>query len=48
MVAAHREHGYRLAEIGEHLGVHHATVSRRLRLLEEGRVLAPRRRRRRG
>ena len=47
MVAAHREHGYRLAEIAEQLG-HYATVSRRLRLLEEGRPLPPRRRRRRG
>ena len=48
MVAAHREHGYRLAEIAEHLGVHYATVSRRLRLLEGGRPLPPRRARRRG
>ena len=48
MVAAHREHGYRLAEIAEQLGVHYATVSRRLRLLEEGHPLPPRRRRHRG
>ena len=29
-----RSHGYRLREIGEHLGVHHVTVRRRLRRLE--------------
>lgn len=37
---AYREHGYRLREIAEHLGVHYATVSRRLRQLERAR-LAP-------
>ena len=31
---AYREHGYRLHEIAAHLGVHYATVSRRLRKLE--------------
>jgi putative transposase len=31
---AYREHGYRLREIAAHLGVHYATVSRRLRKLE--------------
>jgi IS30 family transposase len=30
-IAAAREHGYRLAEIVAHLGVHESTVSRRLR-----------------
>jgi hypothetical protein len=48
IVLAYREHGYRLAEIAEHLAVHYATVSRRLRLLEEGRPLPPRRARRGG
>jgi putative transposase len=28
---AHRQHGYRLAEIADHLGVHHSTVWRALR-----------------
>jgi putative transposase len=31
---AYREYGYRLAEIARHLGVHYATVSRRLRSFE--------------
>ncbi|MBS1218502.1 MAG: uncharacterized protein H6R21_1635 [Proteobacteria bacterium] len=31
---AYREHGYRLHEIAKHLGVHYATVSRRLKQLE--------------
>lgn len=31
---AHREHGYRLAAIAEHLGIHPATAGRRLRHLE--------------
>ncbi len=31
---AYREHGYRLREIAQHLGVHYATVSRRLKRLE--------------
>lgn len=34
---AYREHGYRLHEIAKHLGVHYATVSRRLKQLEESR-----------
>jgi len=32
---AYRRHGYRLAEIGDHLGVHAATVSRRLKQAEQ-------------
>lgn len=32
---AYREHGYQLMEIARHLGVHYATVSRRLRRFEE-------------
>lgn len=32
---AYRQYGYRLAEIGDHLGVHAATVSRRLKQAEE-------------
>ena len=32
---AYRQYGYRLAEIGDHLGVHAATVSRRLKRAEE-------------
>lgn len=32
---AYRTHGYRLAEIATHLGVHYATVSRRLKRAEE-------------
>ena len=31
---AYREHGYRLHEIAAHLGVHYATVSRRLKQIE--------------
>ena len=31
---AYREHGYRLQEIAAHLGVHYATVSRRLKKIE--------------
>jgi putative transposase len=31
---AYREHGYRLQEIATHLGVHYATVSRKLRKIE--------------
>ena len=31
---AYREHGYRLREIATHLGVHYATVSRRLKQIE--------------
>src|SRR5690606_216509 len=34
---AYREYGYRLHEIAEHLGVHYATVSRRLRRMERQR-----------
>jgi DNA-directed RNA polymerase specialized sigma24 family protein len=37
VAAAYRDHGYSLREIGEHLGCHYSTVSRRLRL-EEGAV----------
>ena len=33
---AYREYGYRLAEIAQHLGVHYATVSRRLKQFEQG------------
>jgi DNA-binding MarR family transcriptional regulator len=29
------DHGYRLHEIAKHLGVHYATVSRRLKQLEQ-------------
>jgi len=32
---AYREHGYRLQEIAGHLGVHYATVSRRLKKIEQ-------------
>jgi REP element-mobilizing transposase RayT len=35
---AYRQYGYRLAEIATHLGVHYATVSRRLKLAEEPEV----------
>jgi putative transposase len=35
IVQAYQEHGYRLHEIAAHLGVHYATVSRRLKLMEE-------------
>jgi putative transposase len=33
---AYREHGYRLHEIAAHLGVHYATVSRKLKQIERG------------
>ena len=33
---AYRRYGYRLAEIAAHLGVHAATVSRRLKQAEQG------------
>ena len=33
---AYRQYGYRLAEIADHLGVHAATVSRRLKRAEQG------------
>jgi putative transposase len=32
---AYREHGYRLREIAAHMGVHYATVSRRLKQIEQ-------------
>ena len=35
---AYRQYGYRLAEIADHLGVHAATVSRRLRQAEQANV----------
>ena len=35
---AYRQYGYRLAEIADHLGVHVATVSRRLRQAEQANV----------
>ena len=35
---AYRQYGYRLAEIASHLGVHAATVSRRLKQAEQGNV----------
>jgi REP element-mobilizing transposase RayT len=35
IVNAYRKHGYTLKEIADHLGVHYATVSRRLRRAEE-------------
>ena len=35
---AYRQHGYRLAEIATHLGVHYATVSRRLKQAEQANV----------
>jgi putative transposase len=37
---AHRDHGYRLREIADFLGLHSSTVSRRLRRLEEQEVSA--------
>ncbi len=37
IVQAYKEHGYRLHEIAAHLGVHYATVSRRLKRMEERR-----------
>jgi len=35
---AYRRHGYRLAEIAAHLGVHYATISRRVRRAEQRNV----------
>jgi putative transposase len=35
IAVAYRQYGYRLREIAAHLGVHYATVSRRLRKVEE-------------
>ncbi|MEO8341649.1 MAG: transposase [Nitrospirota bacterium] len=35
---AYRQYGYRLAEIATHLGVHYATVSRRLKAAEQGNI----------
>lgn len=35
---AYRQYGYRLHEIAAHLGVHYATVSRRLKQAEQGKV----------
>jgi putative transposase len=35
---AYRQYGYRLAEIAKHLGVHPATVSRRLTQAEQAHV----------
>jgi REP element-mobilizing transposase RayT len=35
---AYRQYGYRLAEIANHLGVHYATVSRRLKQAEQANV----------
>ena len=35
---AYRDYGYRLAEIADHLGVHAATVSRRLKQAEQANV----------
>jgi len=45
ILSAHRLYGYRLAEIAGHIGAHYSTVSRRLRLLEAGEILPPRRHR---
>jgi REP element-mobilizing transposase RayT len=39
---AHRRHGYRLNEIAAYLGVHYATIGRRLRAWEEGRPMLQR------
>ena len=36
ILAAYRDHEYRLKELAKHLGVHYATVSRRLTNLESG------------
>ena len=36
--AAYRDHGYTMREIAEFLGVHYATVSRRLRKVEQGQI----------
>jgi len=38
IAVAYRQYGYRLVEIAEHLGVHYATVSRRLRQAEQPNV----------
>ena len=35
IVQSYKEHGYRLHEIAAHLGVHYATVSRRLKQMEQ-------------
>jgi putative transposase len=35
ILQAYREHGYRLHEIAVHLGLHYATVSRKLRVMEQ-------------
>jgi sugar diacid utilization regulator len=35
ILRGYKEHGYRLHEIAEYLGVHYATVSRRLKRMEE-------------
>lgn len=40
---AYRQYGYRLAEIADHLAVHPATVSRRLKQAEWGLTFAARR-----
>jgi DNA-binding MarR family transcriptional regulator len=34
IATAYRMYGYTLTQIAEHLGVHYATISRRLRKLE--------------
>jgi len=34
IAVTYREYGYRLREIADHLGVHYATVSRKLRTFE--------------
>jgi transcriptional regulator with PAS, ATPase and Fis domain len=34
--AAYGDHGYRMREIADYLGVHYATVSRRLKRIEAG------------
>ena len=39
---AHRQHGYRLNEIALQLGVHYATVGRRLQAWEDGRPMLQR------
>jgi len=36
--AAYRDYGYRMKEIADQLGIHYATVSRRLKRIEAGRV----------
>lgn len=38
IAVAYRQYGYRLVEIADHLGVHYATVSRRLRQAEQPNV----------